>query len=238
MLFKDIQTHSSFSIDCVGKNNNSFVSSTIIGNLYLLPNDMIKTVDGVDQVLVYKYTEDEAGEIVETAKTIRLSEFDSYYDKLINENDEFSTYFYNNDGEKIYYKGLIVKIAITIADGMSEGTAIRVYNEADLKNIDTAKYYRIMNNITLTNWESYNEFSGMFFGKDDTITLTFEGNSQSFVNTLLEKGVIKNLIFAGNVTSAGTESAGFVANTNYGIIDGVSVDVYYNKSLPFLYGTC
>lgn len=197
------------------------------GNLYLLPNDMIKTVDGVDQVLVYKYTEDEAGEIVETAKTIRLSEFDSYYDKLINENDEFSTYFYNNDGVKIYYKDLIVKIAITIADGMSEGTAIRVYNEADLKNIDTAKYYRIMNNITLTNWESYNEFSGMFFGKDDTITLTFEGNSQSFVNTLLEKGVIKNLIFAGNVTSAGTESAGFVANTNYGIIDGVSVDVYY-----------
>lgn len=197
------------------------------GNLYLLPNDMIKTVDGVDQVLVYKYTEDEAGEIVETAKTIRLSEFDSYYDKLINENDEFSTYFYNNDGEKIYYKDLIVKIAITIADGMSEGTAIRVYNEADLKNIDTAKYYRIMNNITLTNWESYNEFSGMFFGKDDAITLTFEGNSQSFVNTLLEKGVIKNLIFAGNVTSAGTESAGFVANANYGTIDGVSVDVYY-----------
>ncbi len=197
------------------------------GNLYLLPNDMIKTVDGVDQVLVYKYSEDAEGEIVETAKTIRLSEFDSYYDKLINENDEFSTYFYNNDGEKIYYKDLIVKIAITIADGMSEGTAIRVYNEADLKNIDTAKYYRIMNNITLTNWVSYNEFSGMFFGKDDTITLTFEGNSQSFVNTLLEKGVIKNLIFAGNVTSAGTESAGFVANTNYGTIDGVSVDVYY-----------
>lgn len=201
------------------------------GNLYLLPNDMIKTVDGIDQILVYKYSEDAEGNIVETPIYKRLSELNSYYDKLINENDEISTYFYNNDGEKIYYKDLIVKISITIADGMSEGTAIRVYNEADLKNIDTAKYYRIMNNITLTNWVSYNEFSGMFFGKDENITLTFEGNSQSFVNTLLDKGVIKNLTFVGNVMSVGTESAGIVANTNRGTIDGVTVDVYYSDGL-------
>ena len=197
------------------------------GNLYLLPNDMVKIVDGVEQVLLYKYTEVD-GVIVESPIYKRLSELDLYYDNLINENDEISTYFYNNDGEKIYYKDLIIKIAITIADGMSEGTAIRVYNEADLKNIDTAKYYRIMNNITLTNWTSYSQFSGMFFGKDDTVTLTFEGNSQSFVDTLLENGVIKNLIFAGRVSSAGTESSGFVVNTNRGTIDSVFVDVYYS----------
>lgn len=201
------------------------------GNLYLLPNDMIKTVDGINQILVYKYSEDSDGNIVETPIYKRLSELNSYYDNLINENDEISTYFYNNDGEKIYYKDLIVKISITIADGMSEGTAIRVYNEADLKNIDTAKYYRIMNNITLTNWTSYNEFSGMFFGKDKNITLTFSGTSQSFVNTLLEKGTIKNLTFVGNVLSTGTESAGIVANTNRGTIDGVAIDVYYSDGL-------
>lgn len=211
-------------------NLNINTSTGGYGSLYLLPNDMVKTVDGVPQVLLYRYTEDAGGNIIETPIYKRLSEFDQYYDLLLNENDEISTYFYNNDGEQIFYKDLIIKISITIADGLSEGTAIRVYNEADLQNIDTAKFYRIMNNIALTNWTSYREFSGMFFAREgDSVTLTFAGNSQNFVDTLLANGTIKNLNFVGNVTSSGTEAGGFVVNTNFGTIDDVAVDVYYSN---------
>lgn len=196
------------------------------GSMYLLPNDMIKVVDGVKQVLVYKYSTDQEGNIVEVPVYKRLSELYSYYSDMIDDkNEEFSTYFYNNDGEKIYYKDIIIKIDITIADGSSEGTAIRIYNAEDMRQIDTAKYYKIMNDITLNEWKSYDEFSGMFFGNDDTVTIHF-GSGKSFVNKLT--GTIKNLIFTGNVSASGIENGGLVVNENKGLIENVSVDVYYS----------
>lgn len=196
------------------------------GSMYLLPNDMIKVVDGVKQVLVYKYSTDQEGNIVEVPVYKRLSELYSYYSDMIDDkNEEFSAYFYNNDGEKIYYKDIIIKIDITIADGSSEGTAIRIYNAEDMRQIDTAKYYKIMNNITLNEWKSYDEFSGMFFGNDDTVTIHF-GSGESFVNKLT--GTIKDLIFTGNVSASGTENGGLVVNENKGLIENVSVDVYYS----------
>lgn len=199
------------------------------GNLFLLPNDMVKIVDGVRQVLLYKYTEDANGNIIETPIYKKLSELYLYYDNMIEEGDEFSTYFYNNDGEKVYYKDTIIKISVIIADGMSEGTAIRIYNEGDLLNIDTAKYYKIMNNLTLNNWKSYDRFSGMIFGKDESVSLKFEGDSENFVGTL--SGTIKNLTFAGNVTVPDTniQTGGFIANENNGLIENVVVDVYYGE---------
>lgn len=199
------------------------------GNLFLLPNDMVKIIDGVRQVLLYKYTEDANGNIIETPIYKKLSELYLYYDNMIEEGDEFSTYFYNNDGEKVYYKDTIIKISVIIADGMSEGTAIRIYNEGDLLNIDTAKYYKIMNNLTLNNWKSYDRFGGMIFGKDESVSLKFEGNSENFVGTL--SGTIKNLTFAGNVTVPDTniQTGGFVANENNGLIENVVVDVYYGE---------
>lgn len=199
------------------------------GNLFLLPNDMVKIVDGVRQVLLYQYTEDANGNIIETPIYKKLSELYLYYDNMIEEGDEFSTYFYNNDGEKVYYKDTIIKISVIIADGMSEGTAIRIYNEGDLLNIDTAKYYKIMNNLTLNNWKSYDRFSGMIFGKDESVSLKFEGDSENFVGTL--SGTIKNLTFAGNVTVPDTniQTGGFIANENNGLIENVVVDVYYGE---------
>lgn len=208
-------------------NLNINTSTGSYGNLFLLPNDMVKIVDGVRQVLLYKYTEDTNGNIIETPIYKKLSELYLYYDNMIEEGDEFSTYFYNNDGEKVYYKDTIIKISVVIADGMSEGTAIRIYNEGDLLNIDTAKYYKIMNNLTLNNWRSYDRFSGMIFGKDESVSLKFEGDSENFVGTL--SGTIKNLTFAGNVTVPDTyiQNGGFVANENNGLIENVVVDVYY-----------
>lgn len=206
------------------------------GNLYLLPNDMIKVVDGVDQVLVYHYMSD-GEKIIETPVYLRLSEFDSYYEDLLNGSETISNYFLNNDGEKIYYKDLIVKIHITIADGLSEGTAIRVYSQADLEMVDTAKFYRIMNDITLNNWKGYSTFSGMLFAQNgDVVTLTYNASSSAFIKNLTQNGVLKNLTFAGVVsnnfgmtTPLGNTAGGFVVDVNSGTIENVVIDVYYSN---------
>lgn len=210
-----------------GQTFNLSISTTkgSYGNLFLLPSDMVKIKDGVRHIIVYKYTTGDNGEIIETPIYKKMSEFNLYYEDLLTGTDEFSNYFYNNDGEKIYYEDIIVKIAITIADGLSEGTAIRIYNESDLLGIsDSAKYYKIMNNLSLSGWKSFSTFGGMIFGKDDTVTLQLDG--ESFVDTLT--GTIKNLTFTGNVDTANAvEGGGFVANVNNGTISNVCIDVYY-----------
>ncbi len=204
------------------------------GYLYLLPNDMIKRYGTGNHILLYKYTEDENGKIVETALYRPLSDLPSLYDALVadEDNEEFSVYFLNNDGEKIYYKDIVKRISVTIADGSSEGTAIRVYSEQDLRNIDYAKYYQIMNNITLSGWEtlSAHNFSGMLFGNDPSITLTFTNNSQVFMDTIDQRGVIRDLTFAGTVNDTTNQTnGGFVARVNNGLIENVTIDVYYDR---------
>lgn len=207
------------------------------GYLYLLPNDMVKNVDGYRQILVYKYTQDENGEIKETPIYIPLSSIHSRYDEIINGSDEISNYFYNNDGEEVYYSEIILRIAITIADGNSEGTAIRVYNQDDLEEIDTAKYYRVMNDITLSGWRSYQVLSGMIYGNDSNVILRFTNGSEAFVNNL--SGTIKDLTFVGEVTASTGANAGFIANAvaETGLIENCVIDVYYENIANNYYGS-
>lgn len=215
------------------------------GSLYLLPNDMIKNVDGFNHVLVYKYVENEDGSITEIPINIPLSNLGAMYEEIIAGSDDISNYFYNNEGEKVYYSNIILKIDITIADGNSEGTAIRVYNQGDLEEIDRAKYYRVMNDITLNGWKSFDLFSGMIFGNDETVTLKFTNGSESFVNNL--NGTLKDLIFTGEVTVGSTidpvSNAGFIANQvvsydgKVGSIENCSVDVYYSNADNNYYGS-
>lgn len=207
------------------------------GHLYLLPNDMIKSVNGFDHILVYKYIENEDGTITEIPVNIPLSNLASRYDEIIAGSDEITNYFYNNEGEKVYYENIILKIAITIADGSSEGTAIRVYNQGDLEEIDYAKYYRVMNDITLSGWKAYERFSGMIYGNNGGVTLKFTNGSESFVNSL--SGTLKDLTFVGDVEVNNSASAGFVANTveATGLIDNCLIDVYYVNTTNSYYGS-
>lgn len=199
------------------------------GYLYLLPNDMVKVVSGIRHFLVYRYDYDAEGKLIETPVLKRLSEIKDYFDMLVNEDNksaEFEQYFLNNDGEKIYYKDLLLQIKITIADGLSEATALRVYGQSDLEDMDYAKYYKIMTNITLQNWQPRNNvgFGGMLFGNNEEITLTFDKGCGQLFNTISEKGILKDLTLAGNVTGSG-----FVANQNKGLIDNVDIDVYFDR---------
>ncbi len=217
--------------------NLSIVNNTEtggVGYLYILPTDMIKSVDGETKILLYIYSTDSDGNIVEETPTyIDWEDLPYYYDYLISDGTDsasygnVATYFLNNDGEKIYYSQIFLRIKVTVADGLTEETALRIYSVDELKAINTAKYYQIMNNLTLNNWTSFSELSGMIFGADETITLTFTGSSDNFVTT--NKGTIKNLTFAGQVTTTSAYS-GFVADENSGTIENVYVDVYYSSN--------
>ncbi|MBP3619056.1 MAG: hypothetical protein J6J24_00170, partial [Clostridia bacterium] len=233
-----------------GQTFNLGISTTSggYGNLYLMPNDMIKIVDGVQSLLVYKYELDANGELVENALFVPLHEIDFKFADIINGQSyeslmagedstsyAYSNFFLNNDGEAIAYSDVFLKIKIVIADGLSENTAIRIYNAEDLSAIDYAKYYKIMNNITFSGWESLDsrEFSGMLFGNHSDITLTFEDGSENFVDVVSDDGVIKDLVFAGEVAvdvANDKVASGFIANVNNGTISNVSVDVYYDNA--------
>ena len=201
------------------------------GYLYILPEDMVKRQGGSRQIVYYNLNAD--GTLSTTAEYLPLSEIYSWYDDVVNATGETgelyrADYFLNNAGERVFYRDLILRIRVTIADGKSEETAIRVYTEDDLKNLDTSLYYRVMNDITLDNWKPYAEFSGMIFGDNEDITLNFTNGSQTFIDTLT--GVVKDLIFTGEVTGGG-----FVANTisqtgtieATGVVSNVKVDVRY-----------
>lgn len=201
------------------------------GYLYILPEDMVKRQGGSRQIVYYNLNAD--GTLSTTAEYLPLSEIYSWYDDVVNATGETgelyrADYFLNNAGERVFYRDLILRIRVTIADGKSEETAIRVYTQEDLENLDTSLYYRVMNDITLDNWMPYAEFSGMIFGDNEDITLNFANGSQTFINTLT--GVVKDLIFTGEVTGGG-----FVANTisqtgaieSTGVVSNVKVDVRY-----------
>ena len=201
------------------------------GYLYILPEDMVKRQGGSRQIVYYNLNAD--GTLSTTAEYLPLSEIYSWYDDVVNATGETgelyrADYFLNNAGERVFYRDLILRIRVTIADGKSEETAIRVYTQEDLENLDTSLYYRVMNDITLDNWMPYAEFSGMIFGDNEDITLNFTNVSQTFINTLT--GVVKDLIFTGEVTGGG-----FVANTisqtgaieSTGVVSNVKVDVRY-----------
>ena len=218
----DIETVSvsqSFNLT-IGNNNQGGY-----GSLYILPEDMVKTVSGIRQIVYYVLDED--NNLKKEAQYLPLSQIDSYYDALINgtyesKNGLSANYFLNNYNEKVYYEDIILKIGITVADGLSEETAIRVYSQEDLESIQSNLYYRVMNDIEIEDWTSISSFSGMIFGDNEDITLTFTGNSQTFVNNLT--GTIKDLTMVGDVVGGG-----FVANqVSYGAtIDNVTVDVNY-----------
>lgn len=212
------------------------------GYLYLLPNDMIKMYNGNERILVYKYAEDENGNVLTDVMPvpyyISLNDLTDVYDNLINGCEDYSNYFVNNDGEKIYYRDVIVRVLMTLADGSSEETALRIYDEESLKNINTGNYfYRIMNDITLHGWNSLGSandgvFNGTIFGKTSNTTLHFtnsadgKSKSQAFINVL--GGTVKDLTFTGVVENAGyMDAAGFVANVNKGTLNNVVVDVYF-----------
>lgn len=220
-----------------------------LGYLYLLPEDMIKRVDGVEKILVYKYSTSE-GEQIETPIFIDFDQISYEYEKVlngstyddfvneINDDEDYSNFFLNNEGLPVLYEDILLKIKVVIADGRQRETAFRIYSAQELQNVQYANnFYEIMNDLTFNNWQSldYADFNSTIFGHENSnIVLTFKGSSQSLVDTIGENGEISNLTFGGDVllgqrnAADKNSSCGFVARENKGTISGVNVDVYYD----------
>ena len=198
------------------------------GYLYLLPADMIKIERGTQNALTYKLVDGEYEPYYRP-----LDEIHNWYSEVVNGENGALNYFLNNDNEKVYYKDIIVQIRVTVADGKSEETAIRVYNEEDFNAIklNPTLYYRVMNDITLNNWKSF-DFSGMIFGDNDNVMLTING--ESLVNSL--SGVIKDLNIQGSVTGGAFVAREIkgetinISNNTYlkPTVENVNVDVIYD----------
>ena len=198
------------------------------GYLYLLPADMIKIERGTQNALTYKLVDGEYEPYYRP-----LDEIHNWYSEVVNGENGALNYFLNNDNEKVYYKDIIVQIRVTVADGKSEETAIRVYNEEDFNAIklNPTLYYRVMNDITLNNWESF-DFAGMIFGDNDNVMLTING--ESLVNSL--SGVIKDLNIQGSVTGGAFVAREIkgetinISNNSYlkPTVENVNVDVIYD----------
>ncbi len=207
------------------------------GYVYLLPSDMVKRVNGLEQVLAYEY--DSANDTL-VAKYAPLSRLPSIYDDLVGNDGtdenagQYCSYFLNNNGERVYNRDVILKIRVIFADGSNEETAIRLYTAQELQNLsDTTCFYQIMNNLVLSDWQTIPELTGGIFGRDENITLTFTGNSHTFVGRNL--GLLRDLTFAGNLTGTGEDFygsryAGYIANVNVGNMQNLYVDVHYSAA--------
>lgn len=196
------------------------------GYLYLLPADMIKFESGVRSALIYQLVDGEY-----EAYYRPLDEIHNWYSEVINGEKGSLNYFLNNDNERVYYRDIIIQIRVTIADGQSEETAIRIYSEEDFLNIKNNPnlYYRLMNDIELSDWESF-EFSGMLFGDSEDVMITLNGDS--LISTL--SGVVKDLNIQGT-SNGGAFVAKHINGENINIssytrptVENVNVDVVYN----------
>ena len=218
------------AVNSIGQTFNVNIRTTTggYGDLYLLPTDMIKISGATERILLYNYSEVD-GNLVETPiYDISLGDLPLRYDDIINGTDTISNYFINNEGKKVYYKDIILKMHVVIADGKSQETAIRLYSQVDFEDeFDTALYYKVMNDINFENWSYINTFSGDIDGNSHT--LNFAENCTYFVDKL--SGSIRNTTFTGNFVVEDGTYGGIIAGQvlNEGKIENCAVDVYYSR---------
>lgn len=187
------------------------------GFIYILPSDAIyqSKIAYYDRTADVSETGKPINQIIESSKLGQIKENGKTWFDYLCENG----YFINNKKEEIPFSNILIRIAVTVADGSSEEYAYNIYDEADLYSIESNKYYKVMNNLTLENWTGFNfvTLTGGIRGDNSDITITIKG--KNFLN--VNNGIIRDLTFAGQVNGGG-----FVANVNNGRIDNVTIDVF------------
>ncbi len=172
------------------------------GTIFVLPTDAIRLIGGTEYITFYQDDQDEA-------KQVALSELYNNYESVSN------GYFFVGDGEKVYYRDVVLSIPVVVADGRSEATATRIYTAEQFKNIDENLHYVLMNSISLEDYENNGkDFAGSLKGYDENVAIYLSG--ESLFNTITEAGKVSQLTIYGEVTGGG-----FVANENNGEISNV-----------------
>lgn len=117
---------------------------------------------------------------------------------------------------------------IVIADGKTKETATRISALSEIEETD--KHYVLVSNTAVSNWVSISEFSGGLYGRlseerpmaqISLNRLTPSSNSGAIFGTLLQGAVVEDLVIVGEVYGSST---GFVANTNNGTINNITIE--------------
>lgn len=169
------------------------------GTIYVLPTDAIRLIGGSEYIVYYQDGQT-------TATQILLSELQNNYESVTN------GYFLVGDGEKTYYRDVILSIPIVVADGRSEATATRIYTAEQFKAIDVNLHYVLMNSITLDEYDNAGKaFAGSLKGYDENVAIYVSGDP--LFDKIVEGGKVSQLTVYGDVTGGG-----FIANENDGEI--------------------
>lgn len=195
------------------------------GYIYVLPQDAVKT----NEQVIFSYYDEELN--IKTDK-VQLGNLNDSCSIDGNESMtwfEFLTqkaFFVTNDGRVVSYGKILLKIKLTVADGLSEETAIRIYTSDEIQTMTSINHYILMNSVELSghsslyaNADTNIAFKGSLRGYNSDIVITMIDNSSSLFGNLGEGGIVRDLTFNGSVKSS------FVAETNLGTISNVTIDV-------------
>lgn len=209
------------NVDVVANNG----ASGGYGYIYVLPQDAVKKNE---QVIFSYYDEDlniitykvQLGNLNDSC-TIEGNQSMTWFEFLTQK-----AFFITNDGRVVSYGKILLKIKLTVADGLSEETAIRIYTSDEIQTMTSVNHYILMNSIELSGQMLYagedankESFKGSLRGYNSDIVITMKDDSSSLFGNIGESGIVRDLTFNGSVKSS------FVAETNLGTISNVTIDV-------------
>lgn len=202
-IYMEIGKDQYFNMDVAVKNSDAFNKNLIYT---FVPdqntNSSILTVDKWTGRITLNGTEGGTGKVVITPQDCFSGENEPVLD-------------FDNEYNKNHIENVQLVIPITVADGRSKATAIRIQ---DLSQIQNNTYHYILTKSC--NAISLGNFSGGLYGDStNPPTITFENNDSLFDNF---SGIIEDIVFVGTAKNA------FVAKTNKGTIKNITVDTYTN----------
>lgn len=206
------------SSNMIGLSLNEAIVQKTTGYVYLLPEDAVYNGN-----IVYNYI-DEDGQTKQSQISANalgsLRSNETWYDYLVENAFFLSSTSLTSEAETVYFADILIKIEITVADGTDFDYAYRIYDEERFNTIDPNLYYTVMNSLNISSSRSpITSFNGGLQGYNEDVTITLNGSN--FATELSSSAEIRNITFAGTVAGQG-----FVANTNKGAINNVTVDVY------------
>lgn len=209
------------SSNVLAVNLSALINKGMTGFIYLLPADAV-----FNNQIRYYYLDENGDEREGNISDTMLGQYKdsalkiTYYDFLTNEAYFKSNASDNDSVKNISFADILIKINVTVADGKSFAHSYRIFDAQGFKTMKSDLYYTVMNSIDLTGEEfkSYTSFSGGIQGANNDVTIKLDGDG--FAGELAEGAIVRNLAFNGQVNGDG-----FVATTNNGLIENVTVDV-------------
>lgn len=195
------------------------------GYIYVLPQDAVKK----NEQVIFSYYDEDLNIITDKVQLGNLNDSCTIEGNQSMTWFEFLTqkaFFITNDGRVVSYGKILLKIKLTVADGLSEETAIRIYTSDEIQTMTSVNHYILMNSIELSGKKLYagvdtnkEAFKGSLRGYNSDIVITMKDDSSSLFGNIGESGIVRDLTFNGSVKSS------FVAETNLGTISNVTIDV-------------